>query len=217
MKDKVSHIALIPARKGSSGFKNKNSKFFQLTANFVKKMSFIDKVYVTTNDPLVAKKARKEKFLVFQRSEKYAKSNISIKDTVLEFCNNNLLEKNVFIWLLYIPIVNRNIKDFNFAKKILEKKKYKSLMTFFKSDSHPYNCWQINKNNKIKKYIKNNIFRRQDLPKSYEHHHYICVFQPKDLKHMNDELISKNTYPLKNIKKSIYEIDTYNDYKKWKN
>ena len=90
-------------------------------------------------------------------------------------------------------------------------------MTFFKSDSHPYNCWQINKKNKIKKYIKNNIFRRQDLPKSYEHHHYICVFQPKDLKHMNGELISKNTYPLKNIKKSIYEIDTYNDYKKWKN
>ena len=123
MKDKVSHIALIPARKGSKGFKNKNSKFFRLTANFVKKMSFIDKIYVTTNDPLVAKKARKEKFLVFQRSEKYAKSNISIKDTVLEFCNNNLLEKNVFIWLLYIPIVNRNIKDFNFAKKILEKKK----------------------------------------------------------------------------------------------
>ena len=40
----IEHIALIPARKDSKGLKNKNSKFFDHTAKFLKNSKLFDRV-----------------------------------------------------------------------------------------------------------------------------------------------------------------------------
>ena len=48
MNDK--HIALIPARKGSVGFKFKNRLFFDRTADFLDSITWFDNVIVSSND-----------------------------------------------------------------------------------------------------------------------------------------------------------------------
>ena len=52
----------------------------------------------------------------------------------------------------------------------------------------------INKN--IKKFIKNDVYRRQDKIKLFEHHHYLCAFKVKELNKLNSELINSKTSPI---------------------
>ena len=49
----------------------------------------------------------------------------------------------------------------------------------------------VYKKNKPSQFIKNDFCRRQDFPKAYSHHHYICGFDVKYLKKLNNELIFK--------------------------
>lgn len=46
----IKNLALIPARKNSKGIKNKNRILFDNTANFIKKLKFIDKSIVSSDD-----------------------------------------------------------------------------------------------------------------------------------------------------------------------
>ena len=50
--------------------------------------------------------------------------------------------------------------------------------------------WKIFRN-KITKFIKNDIYRRQDLPKAYYHFHYISCFKVSEVKKLNSEMINK--------------------------
>ena len=71
-------------------------------------------------------------------------------------------------------------------------------------------CWYIKKN-KPSQFIKNDFCRRQDFPKAYSHHHYICGFDVKYLKKLNNELIFKNTFPIlldDKTSRKLIEIDT---------
>ena len=68
----------------------------------------------------------------------------------------------------------------------------------------------------LKKFIENDIYRRQDKIELFEHHHYLCAFKIKELKKLNSELINSNTTPII-IKEDIIEIDTKKDLIKFKN
>ena len=112
------------------------------------------------------------------------------------------------IWLIYLTIPYKNKKDFLNVKKISEKKKFKSLLSFREVITHPFDCWVIKP--KLKQIIKNKFFRRQDKPNVYEHYHYLSCFKVSELKKLNDELINKNTEPYLitgNAKYKINEID----------
>ena len=87
-------------------------------------------------------------------------------------------------------------------------------MSFLPPKTHPYDCWIINK--KLKKFIKNDVYRRQDKIKLFEHHHYLCAFKVKELNKLNSELINSNTYPLI-LNKKIIEVDTKEDLNKFIN
>ena len=79
-------------------------------------------------------------------------------------------------------------------------------------------CWYIKKN-KPTQFIKNNLCRRQDFTKAYSHHHYICGFNAKFLKKLNNELIFKDTYPVllnRNTSEKLIEVDTPEELKKFK-
>ena len=56
MKNQIEHVAIIPARKNSKGFKNKNRILFNYTANFLKKTKWFNKVIVATDDFFFKKK-----------------------------------------------------------------------------------------------------------------------------------------------------------------
>lgn len=216
----IKNIAVIPARKNSKGIKFKNRTFFNLTANFLKKLDFIDSVIVTSDDPIILKKAENNNFKIHKRKKKYAGDKISIKKTLLNLIKEQRLNKNDNLWLFYIPLVNREKKYFHKAYRVTKTKKFRSLCSFIEIDyaHHPFYCWKY-LNKKVTQYIPNNIFRRQDLPKAYSHFHYLCCFKIEEITKLNDELINNNTRPifLKNdIVENLIEIDTLNDVKRFK-
>ena len=216
---KIKNIAVIPARRNSKGIKFKNRTFFNLTANFLKKLDFIDTVIVTSDDQIILKKAEKYKFQTHKRKKKYAGDAISIKKTLLNLIREQKLNKNDNLWLFYIPLVNREKKDFYKAYKITKTKKFKSLCSFIEIDyaQHPFYCWKYY-NKKISQYIANKIFRRQDLPKAYSHFHYLCCFKVVEITKLNNELINSHTRPIflnSDITKNLIEIDTPDDVKRY--
>lgn len=215
----IKNLALIPARKNSKGIKNKNRILFENTANFIKKLKFIDKSIVSSDDDAILKKSVKYSFTNHRRKSSFAKDNTSIKKTITNICKEMKLDKNDIIWLFYLPIINRVKKDFENAFKLTRKKNFKSICSFIEADYkyHPFYSWKFKKNY-ISKFLKNDVFRRQDLPPAYFHFHYICCFKVSELKKLNSELINKKTLPFK-IKinsKSTLEIDNKEDLKNFK-
>ena len=74
------------------------------------------------------------------------------------------------------------------------------------------------KKKKIFQYIKNDIYRRQDLPNAWMHYHYICCFKSKEIKKLNNELLNSKTYPFflsNEYSNNLIEIDSPEDLEKW--
>ena len=119
---RIKNIAVIPARKNSRGVKFKNRIFFNLTAQFVEKLRFIDKTIVTSDDKFILSKAKKKDFETHNRKKSFAKNNTSIKSTLANLIIEKKLNKKDILWLFYIPLINRNRKSFYDAYKITQKK-----------------------------------------------------------------------------------------------
>ena len=214
MKNKINHIAIIPARKNSKGLKLKNRLLFDYTEKFLKKIKWFDKIVFASDDDYFIPKCKKTNFFFYQRDKKNAKDDSSIKSLMQEVSKKLNLDQETILWLFYLTIPDRKLSDFKKLKSITKEKQFLSAMSFLAPQTHPYDCWIINK--KLKKFIKNDIYRRQDKIKLFEHHHYLCAFKVKELNKLNSELINSNTYPLI-LNKKIIEVDTKEDLNKFIN
>lgn len=213
----IRHFAIIPARKNSVGLPFKNRKFFDKKFTFLKSINFFNDIIVTTNDDVLIKKCKKKKINFIKRSEKLSGSNISIKSVFIDIIEKFKFSKNDILWLFYIPLVYNSKSDIKKVKNLIENKKVKSICGFIEVKTHPFNTWQIKKKI-IKKFYNNDVFRRQDLPKLFEHHHHVCAFDASKIKYLNSELIGKFTYPFilsETSKNKIIELDTKDDYLKY--
>ena len=220
MTKKLKHVAVIPARAGSIGFPKKNQIFFDNTADFLKDLSWLDEVIVTSDDIVVLDKAKRKKYTVYERSDVLSSSDISIKSVFKDLINSLKIQNDVILWLFYLPVLYKNHSDFEEAKAIIEKSEIRSLCTFVPAKTHPLNTWQYDqKNKKLSQYIENDIYRRQDLLFAWMHYHYVCCFKAKELNHLNSELLSSETYPIflsDDYAKNLIEIDMPEDFEKWK-
>ena len=220
MKNKKKHIAVIPARAGSVGLPKKNQMLFDNTAKFLKNLYWLDEVIVNSNDSVVLDKAKKRDYTTYERPEALSCSNVSIKSVFKDLIDSLKMNNDVILWLFYLPVLYKNQVDFEDAKAIIEKSKIKSLCTFIPAKSHPLNTWRYNQENKkLSQYIKNDIYRRQDLPPAWMHYHYVSCFKVEELNNLNSELLNSETHPVflsKNYAKNLIEIDTLEDLEKWK-
>lgn len=209
------HIAIIPARKNSKGLRFKNRKLFYKTLNFVKKISWIKKIIVTSDDKKIISFAKKENIHYFLRSKKLSLDNTPIKSVMIDVIKKKNFSKKDILWLFYLPILGRRLQFYNSTKRLIEKKNINSICSFFPVKTHPYNVW-IYKKKKINRIIKNDIFRRQDLPKMWYHHHLICAFKANKIYELNSELINSKTLPIflsEKIESNVFEIDSAKDLK----
>ncbi|MDC0469157.1 hypothetical protein OAN07_01760 [Candidatus Pelagibacter sp.] len=219
MINKFKHIAIIPARKNSKSLPFKNRFLFKFTAKFLKNNKLFNKVYVNSDDPYLKVLAKKYDFNFFKRQKKLAKDTTCIKEVLIDMNKKLKFSRNTFIWLFYIPIVYKNNNDFKKTIKLVEKNRLKSICTFKKAETHPMSCWYIKKK-KPYQFIENDLCRRQDFAEAYSHHHYICGFNIKYLKKLNNELIFKDTFPVllhNNISRKLIEVDTPEDLKNIRN
>ena len=212
MKKKIKHIAIIPARKNSRGLKFKNRLLFNYTKNFLNKIKWFDEIILASDDDYFRSKCKKANFSFYKRDKKNAEDNSSIKSLMTEINKKFNFHNNTIIWLFYLTIPERKKIEFKKLKLITEKKNFLSAISFIPIKTHPYDCWSINK--KLKKFIKNDVFRRQDKIKLYEHHHYMCAFKIKELNKLNSELINSKTSPII-LLRDIIEIDTKKDLMKF--
>ena len=213
------HFAIIPARAGSVGLPKKNQILFDSTANFLKNLNWINETIVTSDDKVILDKAILNNFKEYKRSNYLSGSSISIKSVFKDLIDTLNFTEDCILWLFYLPIVYKNLTDFQNAKKIIEKNSIKSLCSFVPSKTHPFNTWVYDKKNqKINQFIKNDIFRRQDLPPAWMHYHYICCFKASEIDKLNNELINSETYPIflsEEYSKNLVEIDTLEDLERW--
>ena len=216
----MQHIAMIPARMGSQGFKFKNRKFFSYTVDFLNKISWVERIIVSTDDPALEETAKKHNYEIHKRPEMLAGPAVSIKAVFCSVINDMNIKDDDILWLVYLPLLYRNVNDFDKARTIIEKPQVRSLCSFIKAKSHPFNCWKYDEKNKVlSKYIENDVFRRQDLPAAWEHYHYICCFKAGEIDNLNSELINSKTHPVfldRETTEKLVEIDTPEDYEKWK-
>ena len=214
MKKKNNNIAIIPARKNSKGLKFKNRLLFDYTKKFINKTSWFNKIIFATDDDYFISKCKSTNFIFYKRKKKNSLDNSSIKSVMKEVIKTFNLSNDTVIWLFYLTIPERKLSDFKKLKKITTNKKFASAMSFIPIKTHPYDCWIIKKN--IKRFIKNDVFRRQDKIELFEHHHYLCAFKVKEINKLNSELLNSNTLPII-LNKEIIEIDSRSDLNKFIN
>lgn len=217
---KLQHIAFIPARKGSKGFPFKNRLLFDDTADFIDEHGWFEKVIVSTDDEIVEQKARERGYSVHRRPAQLCGDAVSIKEVLQSVIDDQKLDKKAIVWLFYLPIVYKNLSDFLRAKQVMEEGPVVSLCGFIEAKSHPFYCWSYDeRTGQLKQYIKNDVYRRQDLPPAWTHHHYLCCFKAGEIGNLNNELISNRTYPFflsGDTAEQLIELDTPQQYEQWK-
>jgi CMP-N-acetylneuraminic acid synthetase len=216
----VNHIAVIPARMGSEGYKHKNRIFYRYTEDFLRTLSWIKQVIVSTDDPVIVQYAEKSGFDVHIRPESLAGPAVSIHSVFAALIKDKNIDSEALLWLFYLPVLYRNQVDFEYCRSVMEQGQYGSLCTFVRAKSHPFNCWKYDeKTKKIEQYVKNDCFRRQDLPPAWTHYHYVYCFRARVLDSLNSEMINQDTYPYfvdDVVRDKLIEIDTPEDYERWK-
>ena len=173
--------AIIPARSGSKGFKDKNIYSFlghPLIAHsilFAKKLSFIDKVVVSTDSDIYADIAKKYGAEVpFLRSE-MASDDVSMEEHVLDDifkqCKINEIEPPTNIVWLRPTHPLRSIDSFNDAKKIFDQSSY-SVCVVTQEDPRVFSA---SKDGFLIPLVKNfkdkSMIRRQDIDPFYRIFH----------------------------------------------
>ena len=117
-KDRVQHLAFIPARRGSLGFKFKNRVFFRNTADFLKNNKIFDRTIISTNDNKIKKIARNYNFEVHNRKNDLSGPKVSIKNTLTNFIKEKKISEKNIIWLFYLPILYKKKMILNLLKKL---------------------------------------------------------------------------------------------------
>tara|TARA_B100000787_G_scaffold163912_2_gene146050 strand:+ start:1397 stop:2089 length:693 start_codon:yes stop_codon:yes gene_type:complete len=216
-------LAIIPARKGSKGLKNKNIKLINkkplisYTIEAAIKSSKITEIFISTNDLRVIKIASSYNINTpFLRPNKLATDKSPAIEAYLdsiEKLNMNLKKKyrNFVVLLPTSPL--RSVNDIDKAIEVFQKKKADSVISM--SMSHQPIEWhkKISKNYKVDKTFnsKKSVSNRQNLEKTFVPNGSIYVFNYNFLKNSKNYYGNK-TYAYIMPKIKSYDIDDKTDF-----
>ena len=215
-------IALIPARGGSKGIKNKNIIkikkkpliYYSIVA--ARKINLINEVFVSTDSQKIKKISEKYGAKVpFLRPKKYSGDKATDLQVFLHFYKwyfKKYKKKIDLIVHLRATTPIREKKVLIKAIKTLDRNSsFSSLRSFSKSEFSPYKTW-IKKNstaspllNKKKNGEEMHSMGRQYLPETYKHVGYIDIINP-ELTLKKNSMTGKKVYffQIDEKKKEIY-------------
>lgn len=212
------HVAVIPARAGSVGLPGKNRMFFDATADFIDRAGWFHRVIVSTDDPVVADKTRERGYDLRDRPGELAGPAVSIKLVFEDLIPTMGVGADDMLWLFYLPVLHKDLGDFDRARQVAEVPGTDSVMSFVPAKTHPFSCWKWD-GDRLGQYIVNDLFRRQDMPPAWMTYHYTCCFRAKVLDALNSELVGPMTKPVflsEETARNLIEVDTPEDLERWK-
>lgn len=170
-------LALIPARGGSKGIKDKNIRLLNkqpliaYTIQAADESEYVDAVVVTTDSEKIAEIAKKYGAEIpFIRPKRLADDKAKTIDAVLHainFLKNHGQEYDI-LCLLQPTSPLRNSTDIDAAIELFERNSEKSLVSVSKVNDPPVLMRKINDDGKMEKLIEgNSTIRRQDMKNIY--------------------------------------------------
>ena len=224
-------VALIPARGGSKGIRNKNIKklngypLIYYSIMLAKKSKYVNDVIVTTDSEEIANIAKEHGANVpflrpkeisadlspdidfFKHYLQWAKENNSTPDVIIQLRPTYPLRK--------LDTLNSCIEKF-----IQNYDDYDSLRTVVKNNyKSPFKMYILESNNRLKPAVPTNTFPfikehynqcRQKLPDTYLHNGCIDIIKSNIIE--KNLLSGSNIYPYIMEDEEIYDIDTIEDW-----
>jgi CMP-N,N'-diacetyllegionaminic acid synthase len=219
-------IAIIPARGGSKGLKNKNIlKVSGLplifhSINLAKKIPDIDDFFISTDSKKIKLIVEKKNIHVpFLRPKNLAKDNSTDLDVIKHFYywyKKKYLKKIDLLIHLRPTTPFRKVSTILNAIKIMKKNKnFDSLRSFVESDFPGFKLW-LRDNDSAQLLVKSNknyhSMGRQFIPKTFCHVGYIDILRPEKTI-LKNSMIGKKTFffELNKDKEYYLDIDTKKD------
>ena len=220
--DKI--VAIIPARGGSLGIKEKNLQkvngrsLTEIAIDAAKNSANIDQIYVSSDSKKILELGTKLGIKVHLRSDANSGATASMLDTLKEFNtfykSENSLSKIWFL-VLYPTYPFRTETDLD---EIINC--YKSNFSVYSDGligikpikEHPYLAVDCHKNTILPAYNPdvNTFYRRQDYPILWAICHWACIVPSNSLENINNQLFSDKTFPYK-LSQSPLDVDTSED------
>tara|TARA_Y100000741_G_scaffold318193_1_gene265272 strand:+ start:206 stop:892 length:687 start_codon:yes stop_codon:yes gene_type:complete len=215
-------LALVPARSGSKGIKNKNLRLIngkpliEYTLDFINKLNFIDSKVVSSDSDKILNLALKNNFVGIKRSKVLSGDRVSDYKVIKSIVDNKNIKKNNFDYLIYLQPTSpiRRKKELIFALDKTIKKKFDSAWSISKVDkkNHPLKVMIIKKKGLRLYSLKGKkIIARQQLHDIYIRNGVFYIFSIKKLNKFKSIYFEK-TLPIK-INHEIVNIDNLDDLK----
>ena len=218
-------LAIIPARAGSKGIKNKNIKLLNqkplidYTIDFAKKSKYINKLVISTNDKFIINNYANDKIIeTIIRPDHLCKDNSLVIDAVRHALaylksHDNYIPEVIVVLEVTSPV--RSHADLNKAIKKIIDETADSSTVFKKSNISPNRMWKITDEN-IKPFIDDSIpfLPRQKQPITHELTGQFYVLSNSILKKETKSisLILGRTYPIISSTRFSLDIDTESDF-----
>jgi CMP-N-acetylneuraminic acid synthetase len=204
---------IIPARKGSKGLKNKNRLLFDYTAKIIP-AELSNDVYVTTDDEWIIGKSFEYGFNSLIRKPRLAQDDASIKPVLLDLVENYKINDD--ITMLYLTYPKRTWEDVEKFRDFYIRNGKSPTICKKKIKIHPYLCYYNIGNNKGKKIVNHDLYRRQDYPECFQICHFLFSCKANMLHDLDFNLFSNKTNFYEIHEDKCLDIDTIGDYEKFK-
>lgn len=206
-------IAVIPARGGSKGIKNKNiidlcgKPLLAYTVEAALQCKYIDDVVVSTDSDQIASVAKQYGAEVpFIRPLDLASDTAKTIDVILH-CIKQLanMRKTYDVLVLLQPTQPlRTVNDIDGAIETFYKNKQEALASISEIDDHPLLTRYIDRNGRLEHLINgNSTCRRQDMPLYYKINGCIYINNVSDL----NEETSFNDNPVPYVMDRTHSVD----------
>lgn len=212
-------VALIPARAGSKGIKNKNIKkiagkpLIEHTLLAAECAPIIDELFISTDSEII-KENYKSRAQIIERPSKYASDNSTAVSVVKHFirATKKILPNDYFIIYLQPTSPLRKANDIKKCFENMKKNRKSSAVSVVKNRFSPFKSFKLNKTNALKplfsEYKTNQ--NRQNLPQTYRSNGAIYIFKKSSLKGKNS-FPSMNAYPYVMEEDLSIDVDDIND------
>lgn len=216
-------LAIIPARGGSKGLPGKNIRelcgkpLINWSIDTLKKVSYIDRIFVSTDSEEIAQVAREDGVDVpFLRNQLLAKDNSLVIDAVFEALHYfSILEEKYDIILLIEP--TSPLRTIDMVEDCIRKmvsSQASSLATYSELEVPIERVWCI-ENDQAYTYVQNDMgFRsRQSLTKVYKLNGLLYAILTEKLFEMDvPQVITKDVVPYITPREMSTDIDDIHDF-----